>query len=89
MNKMQIAFMNNSFDDYMEWVFKKQRTANKINALINNIMFGRSLKGKGKSQKFKTLPNTYSLKIDDKNDLVYCIRGNVLEIKSCKGHYDD
>ncbi|MBD5444442.1 MAG: type II toxin-antitoxin system YoeB family toxin [Lachnospiraceae bacterium] len=28
-------------------------------------------------------------RIDDVNRLVYRINGNVMEIVSCKGHYDD
>ena len=88
MLKMQVAFENNIFQDYIAWLDDEPKTFEKLCAAIKGIRHG-VLKGKCIPQKSGNGSITYCLKIDDKNDLVYSIYKNVLEIKSCKGHYDD
>ena len=69
MQKMQVAFNNKIFRDYMTWLVDKPKTVEKINALIESIRHG-VLKGKCIPQKSGNGSITYYFKIDDKNDLV-------------------
>ena len=85
---MQIAFANNSFNDYMEWLTTKPKTAEKINDFIDSIRYGGPLQGEGTPQKFRNR-STYFRRIDDKNNFVYSVNKDILEIKSCKGHYEE
>lgn len=46
--------------------------------------------GIGKPEPLKgDLSGFWSRRIDDVNRLVYRIRGDVMEVVSCKGHYED
>ena len=46
--------------------------------------------GIGKPEPLKgDMSGFWSRRIDDVNRLVYRIRGDVVEIASCKGHYED
>ena len=60
----------------------------RVNALIRDTM--RSLfEGIGKPEPLnEDLSGFWSRRIDDKNRLVYRVKGDSLEILSCKGHYD-
>lgn len=61
----------------------------RINALLKDIERS-SFDGIGKPEPLKgELSGFWSRRIDDTNRFVYRISGGVLEILSCKGHYDD
>ena len=60
-----------------------------INALLKDIERN-NFNGIGKPEPLKgDLSGFWSRRIDDTNRLVYRINNSVLEILSCKGHYDD
>lgn len=78
-----------AWDDYLYWEFQDKKTLKRINQLIRDVErdpFHRI----GKPEPLKgDLSGFWSQRIDDSNRLVYRIHDQVLEILSCKGHYDD
>ena len=77
-----------AFAEYIYWQTQDRKTLKKINALLNDInrhpfeVLGKPEPLKGNYKGF------WSRRIDDTNRLVYRIAGDILEILSCKGHYD-
>lgn len=86
MNKI---WFDEAWEDYLYWQSEDKKTLKRINSLIRDIErenFG----GIGKPEPLKgELSGFWSRRIDDANRIVYRIREGVLEILSCKGHYDD
>lgn len=74
--------------DYLYWQTQDKKTLRKINNLIKDIeRNGNS--GIGKPEPLKNdLSGFWSRRIDDYNRLVYRISGDILEIASCKDHYN-
>ncbi len=62
----------------------------RINALLRDIERG-YFEGIGKPESLKgnNLSGYWSRRIDDSNRLIYRINNGILEILSCKGHYED
>lgn len=86
MNKI---WFDEAWEDYLYWQSQDKKTLKRINTLIRDIERG-SFDGIGKPEPLKgELSGFWSRRIDDTNRLVYRIRSNVLEILSCRGHYDD
>ncbi len=66
----------------------KKKTLKRINMLLRDIERG-NFDGIGKPEPLKgDMSGFRSRRIDDTNRLVYRIRGDVMEIVSCKGHYE-
>lgn len=66
----------------------RKKTLKRINTLIKDIERG-YFDGIGKPEPLKgQLSGFWSRRIDDTNRLVYRIKDDVLEVLSCKGHYD-
>ena len=86
MNKI---WFDEAWEDYLYWQGQDKKTLKRINSLIKDIErenFG----GIGKPEPLKgELGGFWSRRIDDTNRIVYRIKEGVLEILSCKGHYDD
>jgi len=60
-----------------------------LNSLLKDIERG-NFDGIGKPEPLKgELSGFWSRRIDDTNRFVYRIKGDILEILSCRGHYDD
>lgn len=65
-----------------------KRTLKRINMLLKDIERG-NFEGIGKPEPLKgDMSGFWSRRIDDMNRLVFRISGNVVEIVSCKGHYE-
>ena len=61
----------------------------RINLLLKDIERG-NFDGLGKPEPLRgDMSGFWSRRIDDVNRLVYRIVGDVLEIVSCRGHYED
>lgn len=61
----------------------------RINAIIRDIERDH-FNGIGKPEPLKgNLSGTWSRRIDDVNRIVYRVSGEILEIISCKGHYEE
>ena len=86
MNKILFAA---AWEDYLCWQSKDRMTLRRINALLRDIERGH-FDGIGKPEPLRgELSGFWSRRIDDTNRLVYRIQADVLEILSCRGHYDD
>jgi len=83
------TFSPDAMAEFMDWIKKDKKTANKIYSLIEDIRRNGAMQGIGKPETLKHRPG-YSRRIDEKNRLVYDIDElQNIKIISCKGHYDD
>lgn len=86
---MRKIWFDEAWDDYIYWQTQDRKTLKRINMLLKDIErenFG----GIGKPEPLKgDMSGFWSRRIDDVNRLVYRISGNVIEIVSCKGHYEN
>ena len=86
---MKKIWFDEAWEDYIYWQTQDKRTLKRINILLKDIERG-NFDGIGKPESLKgDLSGLWSRRIDDVNRLVYRISGDVLEIVSCKGHYED
>lgn len=86
---MRKVWFEEAWEDYTYWQMQDKRTLKRINALIKDIERS-GFNGIGKPEPLKgNLSGFFSRRIDETNRLVYRISGELLEILSCKGHYDD
>jgi len=86
---MRKIWFDEAWEDYTYWQNQDRKTLKRINMLIKDIERG-NFDGIGKPEPLKgDLSGFWSRRIDEVNRLVYRVRENVIEIVSCKGHYDD
>ena len=86
---MNLIFLPEAWEDYLYWQTQDKKTLKRINMLLKDIERG-NFDGIGKPEPLKgDMSGFWSRRIDDVNRLVYRIRGDVIEIVSCKGHYED
>ena len=87
---MRKVWFDEAWDDYVSWQREDKKTLKRINALVKDIERGNGFDGIGKPEPLRgNLSGFWSRRIDDVNRLVYRVKDGVLEIVSCKGHYDD
>ena len=87
---MKLLWEDRAWSDYLYWQTQDKKTLKRIIALIKDIERTGPFTGIGKPEPLKgDLSGFWSRRIDDVNRLVYRIRDDVIEIISCKGHYDD
>ena len=78
-----------AWDDYLRWQTQDKKTLKKINKLLQDIERN-GYNGIGKPEPLKhDLSGFWSVKIDDKNRIVFRIEGGKLEIVQCGSHYQD
>lgn len=86
---MKKIWFDEAWEDYIYWQTQDKKTLKRINILLRDIERG-SFEGIGKPEPLKgDMSGFWSRRIDDVNRLVYRIHDDVLEIVSCKGHYED
>ena len=86
---MKKIWFDEAWEDYLYWQAQDKKTLRRVNALLKDIERGH-FDGIGKPEPLKgELSGFWSRRIDVVNRLVYRISGDVLEILSCRGHYDD
>lgn len=75
--------------DYLYWQTQDKKTLKKINNLLKDIDRNGYI-GIGKPEPLRgDKSGFWSRRIDDCNRLVYRIKDDVIEIASCKDHYED
>ena len=83
---MKKAWFDEAWEDYLYWQIQDKKIIKRINLLIKDIerndVIGELEPHKG------NVSDWCSRRIDDTNRLVYRINNNILEIISCKTHYD-
>ncbi|MBP5577150.1 MAG: Txe/YoeB family addiction module toxin [Treponema sp.] len=86
---MKKVWFEEAWDDYLYWQGQDKKTLKRINALIKDIERNGFDNGIGKPEPLKeNLSGCWSRRIDEVNRLVYRIDNGVLQIVSCKGHYE-
>ena len=86
MNKL---WHDEAWEDYLHWQTQDKKTLRKINKLIKDIERN-GYNGIGKPEPLKhDLSGNWSVKIDEKNRIVFCIEDGNMEIWQCGSHYRD
>ena len=85
---MKKIWFDRAWEDYLYWQSQDKKLLRRINELIKDTE-REPFSGLGKPEPLRgELTGFWSRRIDDCNRLVYRINNGVLEILSCKGHYD-
>lgn len=85
---MNENWFDKAWDDYLYWQSQDKKTLKRVNQLIKDAERD-PFSGIGKPEPLKgDLSGFWSRRIDDTNRLVYRVNGNLLEILSCRGHYE-
>ena len=86
---MKIIWFEEAWEDYVHWQAQDKKTIKRINQLLQDATRN-GYAGIGKPEPLKgEFSGFWNRRIDEVNRLVYRIEGNILEVLSCKGHYDD
>lgn len=76
-----------AWEDYVYWQTQDKRVLKRINLLLKDIDRNQ-YEGIGKPEPLKyELQGFWSRRIDETNRLVYRIKGEYVEILSCRTHY--
>ena len=85
---MKKIWFDKAWEDYLYWQSTDKRILKRINALVKDVERD-SFSGTRKPEPLKdNLSGFWSRRIDDTHRLVYRIKGDTIEIVSCRGHYD-
>ena len=85
---MKKIWFDRAWEDYLYWQSQDKKLLRRINELIKDTE-REPFSGLGKPEPLRgELSGFWSRRIDDCNRLGYRINNGVLEILSCKGHYD-
>ncbi len=80
-------WLDEAWEDYLYWQAQDKKMLKKINKLLRDIERN-GCNGIGKPEPLKgDLSGYWSVRIDDKNRIVFCIRDDKLEILQCGSHY--
>ena len=86
---MKKVWFEEAWEDYVYWQTQDKKTLKRVNQLLQDISRN-SNTGLGKPEPLKgEFSGFWSRRIDETNRLVYRIQGGMLEILSCRGHYED
>ena len=80
---------DDAWDDYLHWQSEDKKILERINDLIKDCERN-GYKGIGKPEPLRgDLSGYWSVRIDDKNRIVFKITADALEIWQCGSHYRD
>ena len=86
---MRLLWEDRACNDYLYWQTQDKKTLKKINNLLKDIDRNR-YNGIGKPEALRgNWTGFYSVRIDEKNRLVFRISDDVIEIAQCGSHYGD
>lgn len=86
---MKKLWDDNAWEEYLYWQTKDKKTLKKINQLLKDIdRNGYNCTEKPEPLK-GSLAGYWSVRIDDKNRIVFRIENDNLEIMQCGSHYRD
>ena len=85
-----LVWASEAWEDYLWWQTQDRKTLKRINALLRDIARNGQDAGIGKAEPLKgRYLGWWSRRIDAANRLVYRVRGDRVEIISCRTHYGD
>ena len=86
---MEILWKEKSWLEYLYWQTQDKKTLKRINNLLKDIdRNGYNCTGKPEPLKGE-LSGWWSIRIDEKNRLVFKIKNGTIEILKCDTHYGD
>ena len=86
---MKKIWFDEAWQDYLYWQSQDKKTIKRIHALLQDIERSGFDKGIGKPEPLKdNLNGFWSRRIDETNRLVYRVENGMLQIVSCRGHYN-
>ena len=86
---MHKKFSERGFEDYMYWQTQDKKTLRRINNLLQDIdRNGYNCIGKPEALKGE-LTGWWSVRIDEKNRLIFKIENEIIEISQCRSHYGE
>ena len=86
---MKIVWFEEAWEDYVYWQTQDRKTIRRINQLLQDATRN-GYTGIGKPEPLRgEFSGFWSRRIDEVNRFVYRIKDEILEVLSCKGHYDD
>lgn len=84
-----LTFSKQAWEEYLYWQSQDKKTLKKINNLLEGLQRdNQEIIGKAE-RLVGNLSGHCSIRINPKDRLVYQIKNQTIEIKQCKGHYDD
>lgn len=86
---MRKIWSDEAWEDYLYWQTQDKKTLKRINELIKDIERN-GYRCKGKPEPLRAnLSGYWSVRIDEKNRIVFRIVNDELEIWQCGSHYRD
>lgn len=86
---MKLIWQDEAWDEYLYWQMQDKKTLRKINRLLNDIKRN-GYNSSGKPEPLRgNLSGYWSVRIDEKNRIVFRINGDCVEIYQCSTHYGD
>lgn len=86
---MKLLWHDTAWSDYMYWQTQDRKTLNRINNLLKDIdRNGYNCIGKPEPLSGDK-SGWWSVRIDEKNRLIFKIENELIEIYQCKTHYGD
>ena len=86
---MKKVWLDEAWEEYLDWQTKDKKTLKRINRLLKDIdRNGYNCLGKPEPLK-GNLSSYWSVRIDEKNRIVFRIHEELLEIVQCGTHYND
>ena len=86
---MKLLWHDTAWSDYMYWQTQDRKTLNRINNLLKDIdRNGYNCIGKPEPLSGNK-SGWWSVRIDEKNRLIFKIENEVIEIYQCRTHYGD
>lgn len=86
---MKKIWFDEAWEDYLYWQMQDKKTLKRVHALLKDVERN-PFEGIGKPEPLKgELSGFWSRRIDEANRFVYRIKDGMLEILSCRGHYDE
>ena len=86
---MRIIWHDQAWDEYLYWQVRDKQKLKKINNLIKDISRN-GYKCTGRPEALSgNLAGLWSVRIDDKNRIVFRVSGDTIDIIECGSHYYD
>ena len=86
---MKILWQESAWEEYLYWQFQDKKTLKRINKLLMDINRN-GYQCIGKPEPLKgDLSGYWSVRIDEKNRIVFRITEKHIEIMQCGSHYHD